>query len=112
MKRFLMIAVVALTFVAATSGCDAKQASRSAIKQSFPDQYSKALAVATCESGLDPSAVSPGGGNWGLFQINRIHAARVVAMGYQWSQITNPVVNARVARSIYNESGWRAWSCG
>jgi hypothetical protein len=33
-------------------------------------------------------------------------------MGYQWADLTNPVVNAHVARVIYDQSGWGAWSCG
>ena len=76
--------------------------SKLAIQRYFPEQYDKALAVATCESGLDPAAVSPGGGNWGLFQINLIHADLVGSLGYQWSDLTNPVVNAHVARVIYD----------
>ncbi len=46
-----------------------------------------------------------------LFQINTVHASRVEAMGYSWSQITDPYVNAKVARSVYNSSGWSAWAC-
>jgi hypothetical protein len=111
-KRILISAVAGLALVIAASACSAEDVSRSAIQYYFPDQYDKALSVATCESNLNPSAVSPGGGNWGLFQINKIHASLVASLGYQWSEMTNPFLNARVARIIYNQSGWRAWSCG
>ena len=112
MKRTLTTVVLALGLLVAISACTPEQASLSAIKAAFPaSQYDKAVAVATCESGLDPTVVSPGGGNWGLFQINRIHEPALRHMGYTWSQIKDPVVNAKLARSIYDDSGWRAWSC-
>jgi len=111
-KRTLITAALALGLVLASSACSGEQASMAAIKTAFPaSQYNKAVAVATCESGLDPEAVSPGGGNWGLFQINRVHERTLRKMGYTWSQITDPVVNAKLARSIYDSSGWKAWSC-
>ncbi len=112
MKRTLMIAFVALGLLLGATACDRGDPVRSAIKQSFPDQYDKALSVARCESGLNPEAVSPGGGNWGLFQINRVHASLVESMGYSWDQITDPYVNSKVAREVYNSSGWSAWACG
>lgn len=112
MKRTLAIAALALGLILASSACTQDDLSMLAIKQAFPaNQYDKAVAVAKCESGLDPEAVSPGGGNWGLFQINKVHAPTLRKMGYQWSQITDPSVNAKLARAIYDQSGWKAWSC-
>lgn len=70
-----------------------------------------AVGVARCESTLRPWAVSPGGGNWGLFQINTVHRGRVAAMGYSWSQITDPWVNSRVAHALWSEQGWGPWAC-
>lgn len=70
-----------------------------------------AIRVARCESGLNPRAVSRGGKNWGLFQINTVHRSRVVAMGYQWEDLLDARVNALVARSIFDEQGWRPWGC-
>lgn len=90
-------------------------AAAAAIAQWFPNNYQSAYNVASCEStgghGLDPSAVSPGGGNWGLFQINTVHKERVANMGYSWDQILDPYINAEVAASIYGEQGWGPWSC-
>lgn len=112
MKKTVLIAIVALGLLAVCSACTPVQASLGAIKAAFPaSQYNKAVQVATCESDLNPAAVSPGGGNFGLFQINKVHAPELAKMGYSWSQITNPTVNAKLARQIYDESGWKAWSC-
>lgn len=113
MKRTLMIAVLVLAVLG--SGACARTSSRTgsvhdAINRYFPEVYDKAVRVATCESGLDPSAVSPTNDH-GLFQINYVHRSRVESMGYSWSQIYDPYVNSRVARSLYNESGWRPWVC-
>jgi soluble lytic murein transglycosylase-like protein len=82
-----------------------------AIATYFGDVYDKAIRVARCESGLNPAAVSAGGGNWGLFQINKVHQGLVESMGYSWDQILDPYVNAAVARHIYDGSGWSPWGC-
>jgi hypothetical protein len=111
-KRILISAVAALALLVGVQACTTEDVSKLAIQTYFPEQYDKAVAVATCESGLDPSAVSSGGGNWGLFQINLVHAGLVGSMGYRWAQLTDPFVNAKVARVIYDQSGWGAWACG
>jgi len=111
-KHILIIAIAGIALLVGLSACNTEDISKAAIQEYFPDQYDKALSVATCESNLDPHAVSPGGGNWGLFQINTIHADLVSQLGYQWSEMTNAFLNARVARMIYDQSGWSAWSCG
>lgn len=83
-----------------------------AIAMYFGDVYDQAYNVARCESSLNPNAVSPGGGNWGLFQINTVHKQRVANMGYSWDQILDPFVNAEVARAIYDDNGgWGPWGC-
>ena len=122
MKRTLLLTVCALGLIVAASACtpipgSSRQQAVDAIARYFPEQRAKAERVATCESGMNPAAVSPGGGNWGLFQINTVHKPMVARMGYSWSQITNAYVNAKVARVIYDDadrrgSGWQPWSCG
>jgi len=83
-----------------------------AIATYFGDVYNQAYNVANCESHLNPDAVSAGGYNWGLFQINIVHKERVESMGYSWDQILDPYVNAAVARSIYDDAGgWSPWGC-
>jgi len=114
-KRILLGALVVLGLVLSLTGCDARSMSRDAIRQNFPQsQHEKAYRVAECESGMNPRAVSPGGGNWGLFQINTVHKPMVRSMGYDWdSQIRDPYVNSKVARRIWNDAGgsWRPWAC-
>jgi soluble lytic murein transglycosylase-like protein len=117
MKRILLAVVCVASLAFASTACMPTDPVLSAIASNFPaSQYDKAVRVARCESGLDPTAVSPGGGNWGLFQINTVHKATVQQLGYSWSQINDPYVNARVARYIYDDaartgSGWQPWSC-
>lgn len=117
MKRILLPLLCVIGLVLGASACSPREESKAAIREYFPEQYDKAVRVATCESGLDPEAVSPGGGNWGLFQINTVHKPMVQRMGYSWSRITEPHVNAKVARVIYDDAdrrgnGWSPWSCG
>lgn len=81
------------------------------IAEVFGPHASAAIGVARCESGLNPSAVSRGGGNWGLFQINKVHRDRVARMGFAWEQLLDARVNALVAKSIFDEQGWRPWAC-
>jgi hypothetical protein len=70
-----------------------------------------AIGVARCESHLNPAAISRNGGNWGLFQINTAHRQRVARMGYRWEDLLDARVNALVAKSIFDEQGWRPWAC-
>lgn len=111
MKRILIVTIAIAALMFAATACSSGGSAKSAIKQYFPSNYTKAVAVAQCESGLNPKAVSPGGGNWGLFQINRVHERTLNSMGYSWSQITDPFVNSKLAKVIYNQSGWGAWAC-
>ena len=81
-----------------------------AIATYFPDVYDEAVAIADCESGMDPNAVNAG--NYGLFQISDVHRDLVESMGYSWDQILDPYVNADVARALYDGSGgWGPWTC-
>lgn len=75
-----------------------------------PAHYDKALAVAKCESGLNPRAYYAG--HAGIFQIaERWHRARVERMGYAWSDMYEAEPNIHVAHSIFTEQGWRPWTC-
>lgn len=67
------------------------------------------VAVAMAESGGNPTATnrnSNGSTDYGLFQINSIHA-NILKSG-TWS---NPVDNARMALQVYREAGnkWSPW---
>ena len=81
------------------------------IHEVFGAHGAAAVGVARCESGLNPHAISRGGGNWGLFQINKVHRGRVGAMGFAWEDLLDARVNALVAKSIFDEQGWGPWAC-
>ena len=81
------------------------------INEVFGAHGGAAIGVARCESRLNPAAISRGGGNWGLFQINKIHAQRVARMGYAWEDLLDARVNSLVAKSIFDEQGWGPWAC-
>lgn len=68
----------------------------------------EALAVARCESGLQPGVASPDGANLGLFQINVVHSARV---GGDLQSLYDPAINTSVAYAIWLDQGWGPWSC-
>lgn len=100
-----------------------------AIARYFPDVYNSAVGVADCESSLDPSNVSKGGGNWGLFQINRpahrsdFEAFAGALLDEQGAKADDPrrvfetgtldaFLNAAYARKLYDgHDGWGPWSC-
>jgi hypothetical protein len=81
------------------------------ILEVFGEHGQAAIGVARCESGLNPGAISRGGGNWGLFQINKVHRGRVEAMGYRWEDVLDARVNTLVAHAIFSEQGWSPWGC-
>jgi soluble lytic murein transglycosylase-like protein len=67
----------------------------------------EALSVLSCESRGDPSAYRSG--NYGLFQINSIHAWRV---GGKVASLLDPETNVRVAYDIWRDNaGWGPWAC-
>lgn len=106
-------AIAALAFVVVLGACTPQDMIRVAFSErgASPAQQEQAIRVAHCESTLRPEAISPGGGNWGLFQINRVHAGRVAAMGYEWHEMLMPWQNAVVAADLWAEQGWRPWTC-
>jgi soluble lytic murein transglycosylase-like protein len=67
----------------------------------------EALSVLSCESRGDPAAYRAG--NYGLFQINSIHAWRV---GGKVASLFDPETNVRVAYDIWRDNaGWGPWAC-
>lgn len=84
----------------------------SLIRTTFPEDPHTALAIAECESGLNPEAYNPnnydGSVDRGLMQINSTHDARMNELGLDpW----NPEDNVQFARLLYDESGYRPWVC-
>ncbi|MDZ7677735.1 MAG: transglycosylase SLT domain-containing protein [Acidimicrobiales bacterium] len=106
-------ALVPLLLALVLSGCGAEDFIRYAFAErgATAVQQDQAIRVAHCESTLRHDAISPGGGNWGLFQINTVHRQRVANLGYSWDQMLLPLENARVAADIWAEQGWGPWSC-
>jgi hypothetical protein len=71
-----------------------------------------ATEVAHCESRLNPEAVSPGGGNHGLFQINNVHRGTFEQVtGQPWSAVYHPFYNTLFAKWLYDQQGWQPWAC-
>jgi hypothetical protein len=82
------------------------------INQVFGPDAPQATAVATCESGLNPGATSPGGANRGLFQINKVHAGTFEQVtGQSWAAVYDPYWNSVFAKWLYDQQGWRPWAC-
>lgn len=84
----------------------------SLIRETFPEDYTHAIAVATCESNLNPKAYNPrnpdGSVDRGLMQINSTHDKRMQSLGLDpW----DPEDNVAFARMLYDESGWHPWVC-
>lgn len=71
-----------------------------------------ALAIAKCESGLNPDAYNNKNANGttdgGLFQINSTHDARLRELGLDKY---DPEDNVTFARILYEENGWSPWVC-
>lgn len=84
-----------------------------AIICSKPWPCSEAIEVASCESGLDRHGRLDGnwatnGNNYGLFQINSIHADSWPDFYQAWM---DPVKNTEWAFEIWSKSGWGPWEC-
>lgn len=86
----------------------------------FGPNCAKAIAVAKCESGLNPTAVSRTNDH-GLFQLHK-DSQRVadalwwdaqLGLGLGWDAIYNPYVNSYLAHSQSNGgSNFSSWTCG
>ena len=115
-------ALIGLVFVAALglNACymraqaETPTPSQDAISKAFGPIADQAMNVANCESGMDPNAVSSGGGNYGLFQINSVHADEFQAVTGQpfHDGALDPYANSNYAKHLYDESGgWGPWAC-
>lgn len=62
--------------------------------------------MAKCESGFNPAADNAG--NYGLFQINAVHAPKWPDF---WSAWMNPLRNTQMAYQIWSVQGWTPWAC-
>lgn len=84
------------------------------IRDTFPKESRKAIAIAFCESGLNPNAYNPDNRNGttdgGLFQINSVHDERLEELGLDKY---DPEDAATFARMLYEERGnkFTDWVC-
>lgn len=86
------------------------------IRKTFPGQESVAIAVAGCESGykmIQSHHQQPYGReeSFGIFQIHA-KAWEEVAQNLGLKDYkTNVEQNIEMARHVYEQSGWDAWTC-
>lgn len=88
------------------------------IRRTFPENPSGAVAVAHCESSLQPDAVGPAGER-GIMQIHPVHIPGLIAeLGYTWNDMFQVGPNLEVARAIYDDAArwhwygpWGPWTC-
>ena len=89
------------------------------IRTTFPEDPHTAVAVASCESGLKPTAYNPtntnGSTDGGLWQINSVHDSRLEQLGFDKY---NPEDATKFARMLYDaplkdgsKSKWKPWVC-
>lgn len=83
------------------------------IRQAFPEDPGTAVAVATCESNLNPQAYNPSNTNGttdgGLWQINDVHNKTLERMGLDKY---DPEDATKFARYLYDQNGgFRDWVC-
>ncbi|HUW02349.1 MAG TPA: transglycosylase SLT domain-containing protein [Acidimicrobiales bacterium] len=110
-KRVLCIAAIA-TAAGLFGACSPGATPQEHIGFFFQQHANDAVKIASCESGLNPAAVSSGGGNHGLFQINSVHrAAFERRTGASWSKVYDPYWNTMYARMLFDAQGWGPWSC-
>lgn len=78
------------------------------IRDTFPEDPDRALAIAKCESNLNPNALSKTH-DGGVFQIHvPVHQERLTELGLD---IWDPEDNVKFARILYEERGWKPWVC-
>lgn len=73
----------------------------------------EAVAVATCESGLNPRAYNSSSGASGLLQqLARYWPGRAAAYGFAGASPFDPWANAMVSAGMVRDTGgWSHWSC-
>ncbi|MDH3247836.1 MAG: transglycosylase SLT domain-containing protein [Acidimicrobiia bacterium] len=79
-----------------------------------PEDVSRAIRIAWCESSFNPENVNPVTGASGLFQhAPDTWAARSSAAGYTGADILDPEANVAVAAWMLYElpGGWSHWQC-
>jgi len=73
----------------------------------YPWPCEQALKVMWCESGGKPWAIGRGA-NYGLYQINHVHARRIPDF---WTAWMNPAKNIEWGYALWARQGWKPWAC-
>lgn len=82
---------------------------RPLVELHFPeDEVQRALCIIGRESNGDPSADNPTSSARGLFQI--LGSLWAPHYGIERSDLYDPLINTRLARDIWDNYGWWAWS--
>lgn len=86
---------------------------RALIREHFPEDPQTAIAIAFCESGLNPNAYNgsnyDGSTDGGLWQINSVHDKRLQQLGLDKY---DPEDATKFARMLYDErKGYGDWVC-
>ena len=88
---------------------DPVQRWRPLVAMEFPDrEVETALCVIGHESAGNPEADNPRSSAKGLFQV--LGSLWASQYGVSQSDLYDPVINIRIAREIWDEQGWSAWS--
>lgn len=108
----LVALVLTLSLLVAVGCEDRRSPTDQAVGWFPPSQRAAARCIVLHESTNNPRAVSPGGGNLGLFQINRVHAAAFQRLTHKSFNpgAFDPRLNGQFARFLWNSTGWAAWS--
>jgi hypothetical protein len=88
-----------------------------AVRSHWGDRlYPCAAKIVQRESRWTPTAVSPGGGNIGLFQLNSYHKTWIKnELGYSWTDLKDAKKNAHAAKVLSAKAhkqygdGWQPW---
>lgn len=116
-RRALRTSIAAVGVGFAALIATACQTPQDAVRDRWGDRlYPCASKVIQRESGWNPEALSPGGGNIGLFQINKVHATWIRnELGYDWNELTDAAKNAHAAKRLSEKAhaaygdGWQPW---
>lgn len=108
MKK-LLIPVLAGFLIVLASGCTPTDV---AVGHFPANQQATARCIIHYESTGNPGAVSPGGGNHGLFQINTVHrnTFKQVTGENFYPGVYNADANGKFAAWLWRQQGWRPWS--
>jgi hypothetical protein len=114
----LKITVAAATVALGVTACDlavpVPQTCEAAIGLAFLDQpvatRVRMQRIAWRESRNNPTAKNRRSSATGCLQLLKMHEPKARSLGYSWADMTKAWPNVRVARILFNQSGFRPWA--